>query len=51
MNLVVSLYIEVPQQLVVSGSIHTLVVARGCNIFHLCHNPACVVVVVTELLL
>ena len=51
MNLVVSLYFEVSQQLVGSGSIHTVVVAHGCNIFHPCHNPACVVVVVTKLLL
>ena len=28
-----------------------MVVAHGCNIFHPCHNPACVVVVVTKLLL
>ena len=26
-----------------------MVVAHGCNIFRPCHNPACVVVVVTKL--
>ena len=39
-NLVVSLYFEEVSQQLVQYWIDTLVVARGCNIFHPCHNPA-----------